>query len=59
VEVGAPYQFSGVHCPAFGTGDTFLIFGHLHEAFKDIFTGAAFKFIDRHGKSLLVYCEEN
>jgi hypothetical protein len=48
MEAGAPYQFLGIHRPAFGTGDTFLIFTDLHEALKDMLAGAAFKFIDRH-----------
>jgi hypothetical protein len=53
VEAGASYQFLGILRPAFGTGETFLIFTDLHEAFKDMLAGAAFKFIDGHGKFLL------
>jgi hypothetical protein len=59
VEVGASYQFLGIHRPAFGTGDAFPIFTDLHEAFEDVLAGAAFKFIDRHGKFLLLHFEKN
>jgi len=59
MEAGAPYQFLGIHRPAFGTGEPFLIFTNLHKALKDMLAGTAFKLIDRHGKSPLVYCEEN
>jgi SpoU rRNA methylase family enzyme len=48
MEARAPYQFLGVHRPAFGTGEPFLIFTDLHEALKDMLAGSAFKFIDRH-----------
>jgi len=48
VEAGAPYQFFGIHRPAFGTGETFLIFIDLHEALKDMLADTTFKFIDRH-----------
>jgi hypothetical protein len=59
VEARTPYQFLGIHCPAFGTGDTFLIFTDLHEAFKDMLAGTAFKLIDGHGKFLLLQFAEN
>jgi hypothetical protein len=59
VEAGASYQFPGIHRPAFRTGDTFLIFTDLHEAFEDMLAGAAFKFIDRHGKILLLHFAKN
>jgi hypothetical protein len=58
VEARAPYQFLGIHRPAFGTGDTFLIFTDLHETLKDMLAGA-FKFIDRHGKFLLFQFAKN
>jgi len=52
VEAGASYQFLGIRRPAFGTRDTRLIFTDFHEAFEDMPAGAAFKFIDGHGKYL-------
>jgi hypothetical protein len=59
VEVGASYQFLGIHRSALGTGNAFLIFTDLHKAFEDVLAGAAFKFIDGHGKFLLLHFEKN
>jgi hypothetical protein len=59
VEAGASYQFPGIHRPAFGTVDNSPIFTNLHQAFEDVLAGAAFKFIDRHGKFLLLPFAKN
>jgi hypothetical protein len=48
VETGASYQLSGVRRSAFRAGKTFTRFLDLHDAFIDMFAGAALKFIDGH-----------
>ena len=52
METGAPYHLFGIRYSALRTGKTFMILPDLHNAFKDMLAGAAFKFIKWHGTFL-------
>jgi hypothetical protein len=52
VETGAPYELFRIRYSALRTGKTFMILPDLHNAFKDMLAGAAFKFIEWHGTFL-------